>query len=110
MNENFHYILKMCSHLIEKEFTPCGLEDDVKERLHELTLRWERNKEKASQEGRQVGGLQTLFTDLLRAVGKARADERRFQKRTKCQYLKKWLETPIGEQGALGNWFLSMRR
>ena len=108
-NENFQFILNMCRYLIENEYKPCGLEQSIKKRLYELILIWEKNKKRATMEGREIGGLQALFTDVLRAVEKARADERRFKKRTKCQYLKKGVETPIGEVGALGNWFLGMR-
>jgi len=106
-NENFQYVLKISRYLIENEYKPCGLEEDLKERLYELILIWERLKEKASSEGRQIGGLKVLFFDLNRAIEKARADERRFQKKTKCEYLKKGLETPICNPGAFGNYFLS---
>lgn len=108
-NENFQYVLDLCRDLIEDEYKPCNLEKDIKERLYELILIWEKRKEKALRENIEIGGLKVLFRDVKRAVGKAKSDERRFKKKTKYQYLKRGLNISIGEPGAFGNWFLKLR-
>jgi hypothetical protein len=107
-NKNYQYVLDLCKDIIINEYRPCELEVELKDRLYELVLKWENNKERAMHEGKEIGGLHALFLDLMRAVEKAYADEHRFRKRTKCQYLKMGLWTPLGKPGALGNWFLSM--
>lgn len=107
-NQNFRHIMNLCRKVIEIDYAPCGLEGKIEDRLYELVLIWEERKERAIRENVEIGGLNALFYDVLRAVGKAEADERRFGKKTKCEYLRNGLETPIGIPRALGNWFLSM--
>ncbi len=40
MNENCGKILELCKIMIERDYAPCGLEDDIKKRLLDLTLYW----------------------------------------------------------------------
>lgn len=103
-NENFRHVMDLCGNVIEMDYAPCGLEGKIEDRIYELVLIWENKKERAIKENMEIGGLNIIFHDVLRAIGKAEADERRFGKKTKCQHLRNGLETPIGIQGALGNY------
>lgn len=107
MNENYKKILELCKVVIDRDYAPCGLKEEVERRLLELTLEWERRKEKADKEGKEIGGLSVILYDLLRATERAESDERRFGKH-KCRYLRRGLQLQLGEQGALGNYSLSM--
>lgn len=107
MNENYKKVLELCKVLIEKNYAPCGLEDEVKKRLLELTLEWEKRKEKADREGKTIGGLGVLRMDVSRAVGKAGSDAKKSGK-SKCYYLRQGVQIPVGKPGALGNYFMSM--
>ena len=102
MNENYGKILELCKVMIERDYAPCGLEDDIKKRLLDLTLDWERRKEKASKEGKEIGGLKVFFIDVLRAVNQATQNAKRFK--PKCYYLRRGLEIPPSQPGGLGYW------
>jgi len=106
MNENYGKILESCKVIIELDYAPCGLEQDIKKRLLDLTLEWERRKEKASKEGKTIGGLNLIFTDVYRAVNQAKENEKRFEPR--CYYLRRGLQIPPSEPGGLGHWFFRM--
>lgn len=107
MKENYMKVLELCKVLIEQDYAPCGLEDDLRKRLLELTLEWEKRKAKADGEGRGIGGVNVIFTDVFRAVWKAKSDEERFGK-PKCYYLERGLKKQLGESGTLGTWSYSM--
>lgn len=103
-NQNFRHIMNLCWKIIEIDYTPCGLEGKIEDRLYELVLIWEKKRERAIRENVEIGGLITIFHDILRAVGKAKFDEKRFRKKTKCEHLRNGLETAIGRLGGLGNY------
>ncbi len=103
MNENYGKILELCKVMIERDYTPCGLEDDIKKRLLELTLDWERRKEKAIRESKEIGGLNVIFMDVYRAVNQATVNEKRFGK-PECYYLRRGLQIPPDQHGGLGYW------
>ncbi len=107
MNEHYGKILALCKVIIERDYAPCGLEDDIKKRLLDLTLDWETRKEEAGKEGREIGGLRALFIDVYRAVNQAKANEKRFGQ-PKCYYLKRGLQIDPSRRGGLGRWFLTM--
>jgi len=107
MNENYKKLLESCKVIIERDYAPCGLEEDIKKRLLDLTLEWERRKENANKENKMIGGLRVVFLDLLRAVNQAKSNTKRFQK-PKCYYLKRGLQIKCGEPGWLGNYSCSM--
>ncbi len=108
MNENYGKILELCKVMIERDYAPCGLEDDIKKRLLDLTLDWERRKEKASKEEKAIGGLNVIFIDVYRAVNQAKANEKRFGK-PKCYYLRRGLQIPPSQHGGLGYWSCVMQ-
>jgi len=96
MNENYANVLELCRRIIESNFRPCGLEEDIKNRIYELTLQWKRDKEKAEREGREIGGLSMIFKGLLKSWRQAEGLAKRWQKDV-CYYLRmslrnKWLE------------------
>ena len=90
--------------MIERDFDPCGLKEDVKKRIFDLTVLWKRCKRRAEKDVGDFGG---LFYDLLRAVEHANSMMERTGK-SKCYYLSRGLELAPPAQGALGNWFISM--
>ena len=106
MNENYGKILELCKVMIERDYAPCSLEDDIKKRLLDLTLDWERRKEKASKKGKAIGGLHLIFDDVLRAVNQAEQNEKRFGK-PRCYYLRRGLEIQPSQHGGLGYWSFS---
>lgn len=108
MNENYGKILELCKVIIERAYAPCGLEQDIKKRLLDLTLEWERRKEKASKEGNTIGGLNVIFTDVKRAVNQAKQNEKRFGK-PRCYYLRRGLQIQPSEHGGLGYWSIIMQ-
>ena len=108
-DENLRYIMNLCNKVIEIDYVPYGLKGKIEERIRELVSIWEKRREQAITKNMEIGGLQLIFSDILRAVSKAESDERRFGKKTKGQYLREGLETPIPKRGALGNYFLSLR-
>ena len=107
MNENYRKILELCRVIIEQDYAPCGLEDDIKKRLLDLTLDWERRKEKASREGKEIGGLNVIFMDVYRAVNQATQNQKRFGK-PKCYYLRRGLQIQPSQHGGLGYYFIKM--
>ena len=108
MNENYGEISGLCKVMIERDYAPCGLEDGIKKRLLDLTLDWERRKEKASKEGKAIGGLNVIFIDVYRAVNQAKANEERFGK-PKCYYLRRGLQIQPSQHGGLGYWSCVMQ-
>lgn len=108
MNENYVKVLELCKVIIEQDYVPCNLENEIKKRLLDLVLDWEKRKEKADREGKEIGGLNLLFFDVLRAVNQATGNEKRFGK-SKCYYLKRGLQIPSNKRGGFGYWFLTMR-
>lgn len=106
-NENYKKILERCKVIIERDYATCGLGDSIKERLLVLTLEWEGRKEKASKEGKTIGGLGIIFYDILRAVWQAKSNEKRWGK-PKCYYLRHGLQIQPSEHGGLGYWSRSM--
>ena len=107
MNENYGEILGLCKVMIERDYAPCGLEDDIKKRVLDLTLDWETRKGKASKEGKEIGGLRVIFIDVYRAVNQARANEKRFGK-PRCYYLRRGLQIEPSRHGGLGYYFSRM--
>jgi len=99
MQENYEKVLNLCKVMIEQDYAPCGLEEDVKKRLLELTQELERR-------GRR--GFNIISVDVFRAVNQAESYEKRFKKRTKCEYLKRGLQIPFNKPGGLGYWTLRM--
>jgi len=109
VNENYQKILELCKVMIERDYAPCGLEDDIKKRLLGLTLEIERRNEKASKEGKATRGFNIIFSDVLRAVNLAEQNAKRFGK-PKCYYLRQGLQIPPCQPGGLGHWALSFRQ
>lgn len=105
---SYETVLGLCKVVIERDYAPCGLEEDVKKRLQELTLEWERRKKKADKEGRAIGGLDIFFKDVYRAVRQAESNAKRYGK-SKCYYLERGLRIPLDKPGGLGYWSLRMR-
>jgi hypothetical protein len=106
-DENLKYVMNLCNKVIEIDYVPYGLKEKIEERISELVSIWEKKREQAITKNTEIGGLQLIFSDILRAVGKAESLERKYGKKTKCQYLREGLETLIPKRGALGNWFLA---
>jgi len=71
MQENYEKVLNLCKVMIERDYAPCGLEEDVKKRLLELTQELERR-------GRR--GFNIISVDVFRAVNQAESYEKRFKK------------------------------
>lgn len=96
MNENYAKVLELCRKIIENDIKSCGLEEDFKNRIYELTLQWERLEEKAEREGREIGGLSVIFKRLLKSWRQAGGLAKTYKKDV-CHYLRmslrnKWLE------------------
>lgn len=96
MNGNYEKVLDWCKKILEDSIRSCGLEEDFRNRLYELTLDWERLKEKAEREGREIGGLMVIFMGLLKSTEQAIGLAKKFNKDV-CHYLRmslrnKWLE------------------
>ena len=72
-----------------------------------MGLEWERQKEKASKEGKRIGGLNIIFLDVLRAVEQAKSNEEKWGK-PKCYYLRRGLQIQPSEHGGLGFYSFSM--
>ena len=96
MNENYEKVIDWCSKILEEIRQKCNMEEDFKKRLCELTLQWERRKEKARKEGKEIGGLMLVFYGLLKSMNQARGLAERYNK-DMCHYLRmslrnNWLE------------------
>lgn len=96
MKGNYERVIDWCKVILEEDIRSCGLEEEFKNRLYELTLDWERRKEKAETEGREIGGLKVMFMGLLKSTEQAIGLARRYNKDV-CHYLRmslrnKWLE------------------
>lgn len=100
-------LMKICEVVIERDFAPCGLRDQVTERIKELFAEWQRRYEQAIREGRTIGDVKVIFLDLLRLVELARANSERYGKPF-CEYLKRALEKPYHEKGGLGYYSIRM--
>jgi len=107
MNKDLEELLEECRVIINRDFAPCGLKEDVEKRIHELYEEWKEAKAKADREGKTIGGLKVIFSDLLRAVRFAKEQARKSGK-TECYYLRKWLEIPPTSKGGLGYYSKSM--
>ena len=108
MEKEYEELLKRCEVIIKEEYAPCGLENEVKQRIKDILQELEKRKRIAQAKGRDIGGHKLIFSDLLRAVNQAKADSKRFRKPL-CYYLKKGFEKAPTEKGGLGYWFLSFR-
>ena len=106
--ESYKTVLELCKVVIARDYAPCGLENDVKKRLRELILEWEKRKKKADKEGRKIGGVGIIFKDIYRAVRQAESNTKRYRK-SKCYYLERGLRIPLDKPGGLGYWSLKMR-
>jgi len=104
VEEAYQEALCLCKVLIERYYRPCGLEEVVKERIHNLTLLWMRCEEESEKE---VGGIRVLFLDIEREVGQAEYLESE-KDMPKCVKLRRGLERPPPKRGALGNYFIRM--
>jgi len=96
MDESYEKVPGLCRKIIENDFRPCGLEDEIKDSIFKLTFRWEKLKEQANLEGREIGGLQIIFTGILKSAMQAEGLARRYDKDV-CYYLRmsvqnKWLD------------------
>lgn len=96
MNENYEKVIDWCNRILEEIKQKCNMEEDFKKRLYKLTLQWERRKEKARKEGREIGGLMLVFYGLLKSMNQARGLAERYDKNV-CHYLRmslrnNWLE------------------
>jgi len=96
MNGNYEKVIDWCKKILEDVIRNCDLEEDFKDRLYELTLDWQRLKEKAEREGREIGGLKVIFMGLLKSTEQATGLAKRYNKDV-CHYLRislrnKWLE------------------
>ena len=69
-------LLEICKVVIERDFAPCGLREQVVERVKELFAEWQRRYERVVREGRTIGGVKVIFFDLLRLVELARANSK----------------------------------
>lgn len=106
--ESYKTILELCKVVIARDYAPCGLEDDVKKRLRELNLEWEKRRKKANEEGKKIRGVGIIFKDIYRAVRQAESNAKRHGK-SKCYYLERSLRIPLDKHGGLGYWSLKMR-
>ncbi|RLG02529.1 MAG: hypothetical protein DRN61_06320 [Thaumarchaeota archaeon] len=100
-------LLEICKVVIERDFAPCGLREEVIERVKELFAEWKRKREKAAREGRTIGGVKVIFYDLLRLVEMARANSERHGKPF-CEYLSRALKKSYHEKGGLGYYSIKM--
>lgn len=105
---SYETVLELCKVVIEQDYAPCGLEDDVKKRLQELTLEWERRKKRADEEGKAIGGVSIFFKDIYRAVRQAESNAK-IHGKSKCYYLERGLRISFDEPGGLGYWSLRFR-
>ena len=64
MNGNYEKVIDWCKKILEDVIRNCDLEEDFTNRLYELTLDWQRLKENAEREGREIGGLKVIFMGL----------------------------------------------
>jgi len=87
MNENYEKVLEWSSVIIREDYKPCGLENEIKEQLYDLTLEWERRKEKAEREKREIGGLMVIFYGLMKSWRQAEGLSKKYNKDT-CHYLR----------------------
>jgi len=91
MSENYEKVLEWCRNILENDFKPCGLENELKKELYDLTLDWERRKEEAEREKRQIGGLMVIFHGLMKSWRQAEGLAKKYNKNV-CCYLKMSLE------------------
>ena len=108
MGKEYEELLKLCEVIIEEEYKPCGLENEVKQRIKDILQELERRKRVAQAEGGEIGGHRLIYYDLLRAVGQAKRNSEKYGKPI-CYYLRRGLERLPTEKGGLGYWFLSFR-
>jgi hypothetical protein len=95
-NENYEKIVELCKKILEDIRQECNLEEDFKKRLYELTLEWERRKEKVFRENKEIGDLRVIFIGLLKTINQAEGLAKYYNKDV-CYYLEmslrnKWLE------------------
>lgn len=95
MNGDYEKLIDWCKMILGDVIRSCGLEEDFKNRLYELTWDWKRRKEKAETEGREIGGLKVIFMGLLKSTEQAIGLAKRYN-RDVCHYLRmslrnKWL-------------------
>jgi len=96
MNGNYKRVIDWSKMILEDDIRSCGLEEAFKNTLYELTLEWERRKEKAETRGSIIGGLKVVFIGLLWSTELARGLGKKYNKDV-CHYLRmslrnKWLE------------------
>jgi len=96
MNENYEKVIDWCGKILEKIKQECNLEEDFKKKLYELTLEWERRKEKALREGKEIGGVMVIFYGFLKTINQAEGLAKKHNKDL-CYYLmmslkNNWLE------------------
>lgn len=108
MEKEYEELLKLCEVMIKERYAPCGLENEVKQRIKDILQELEKRRKIAQAKGREIGNHRLIFDDLLRATNQAEANSKRFGKPL-CYYLKKsFLKAPT-EEGGLGYWFLTFR-
>jgi len=94
--ENYKKVIEQCSKILGEIRQECNLEEDFKKKLFELTLEWERRKEKAIKENKEIGGLPVIFMGLLKTIDQAEGLAKKYNKDV-CHYLEMslrndWLE------------------
>lgn len=82
MNENYKKVLEECAYMIEHDYAPCGLEEDIKKRLLDLTLELEKLG-KIDKEGK---GVRIISKGVHWAVGSAKKKAEETGK-PQCYYL-----------------------
>jgi len=91
MNGNYDQVLEWCRNILENNFRPCGLDDEIKTELYDLTIEWEKWKEKADKEKREIGGLMVIFYGLMKLWRQAEGLAEKYNKNV-CHYLRMSLE------------------
>lgn len=96
MNQNYEKVIQSCSEILKEIKQECNLEEGFKNALFELTLEWETRKERATRDGREIGGIMVVFMGLLKVLNQTRGLAKRYDKDV-CYYLRmslrnNWLE------------------
>ena len=86
--ETYNKVIQECEQVIELDFKPCGLEDDIKKRLCDLIVIWKYKKMASNEKGVVIGGTRVIFSGLLRVVELARHLSKRYDK-DMCYYLER---------------------
>jgi len=102
MSEYYEKVLEWCAVTIKEVYGPCGFENEIRRRLHDLTLEWERREEKAEKDERKIGGPKVIFYGLMKSSRQAGGLAKKYNKDV-CHYLRMSLDN-----GWLRNFCCSM--